>query len=40
MIGNIKNTILYEEINNPKTLQILNIGDIGTGKSTSLNYMF
>ena len=40
MINKIKETIKYKEIENPKTLQIINFGDVGCGKSTSLNWMF
>ena len=40
MIKKIEETIIYKEVENPKTLQIINFGNVGAGKSTSLNWFF
>jgi len=40
MIKKIEETIIYKEVENPKTLQIVNFGNVGAGKSTSLNWFF
>ena len=40
MIKKIEHTIIYKEVDNPKTLQIINFGNVGAGKSTSLNWFF
>ena len=40
MIKKIEETIVYKEVENPKKLVILTFGNVGAGKSTSLNWFF